>query len=118
MAAICKYACKNGGKCVKPDVCHCKVGFSGNHCELDRNECQQDKPCDQNCYNTLGSYYCSCRDGFVLQADKQSCKKLANAYGLAGRSDDAFEARDLENDVEYSDLNSKINNIEKVRFLL
>lgn len=109
LSAICKQSCKNGGKCVKPDMCSCPPGFTGRHCELDVNECLEEKPCDQACYNTLGSYYCICRDGFQLMGDKQSCKKLST-----GLDDTAFEAKDLENDVDYEHLSSKISKIEKV----
>lgn len=42
--------------------------------------------------------------------DKQSCKKLST-----GQDDSAFEAKDLENEVDYDQLNSKISRIEKVR---
>lgn len=81
----------------------------GQYCETDRNECKEEKPCDQMCYNTEGSYYCMCRDGFQLQTDKQSCRKI---IGFGG--DNAFEARDMENDVDYEEINVKISNIEKV----
>lgn len=93
---------------MKPDTCSCPSGFSGRYCESDVNECLEEKPCDQACYNTHGSYYCKCRDGFQLMGDKQSCKKLN------GGDDSAFEARDLENDVDYEQLSSKISKIEKV----
>lgn len=111
--AICKIPCKNNGKCVKPEFCTCPTGYTGRHCELDVNECETDKPCDQTCYNTEGSYYCTCRLGFILQSDRQSCKKIDTSFG----NDDigtAFEARDLENDVDTDDMDSRINNIEKV----
>lgn len=78
---------------------------------MDINECREEKPCDQSCFNTHGSYYCVCREGFQLQLDKQSCKKISISRNSEG---DAFEAKDLENDVDYSDLNAKINNIEQV----
>lgn len=61
------------------------------------NECETEKPCDQQCVNTQGSYFCRCRHGFVLQADQQSCRKLSS------HADDAFEARDLENDIDDTD---------------
>lgn len=41
--------------------------------------------------------------------DRQSCKKIAP------QDDAAFEAKDLENDIDYEELSSKINKIEKVR---
>lgn len=111
--AICKIPCKNNGKCVKPEFCTCPTGYTGRHCEWDVNECETEKPCDQTCYNTEGSYYCTCRLGFILQPDRQSCKKIDTSFG----NDDigtAFEARDLENDVDTDDMDSRINNIEKV----
>lgn len=112
--AICKIPCKNNGKCVKPEQCSCPIGYTGRHCELDVNECETEKPCDQMCYNTEGSFYCTCRLGFILHSDRQSCKKIDSSFG----NDDtgtAFEARDLENDVDSdNDLATRINSIEKV----
>lgn len=89
------------------------VGYTGRHCEFDVNECETDKPCDQMCYNTDGSFFCTCRLGFILHSDRQSCKKIDSSFG----NDDtgtAFEARDLENDVDNDDMATRINNIEKV----
>lgn len=65
------------------------------------------------CYNTNGSFYCTCRLGFILHSDRQSCKKIDSSFGNDD-SDTAFEARDLENDVDTDDLATRINNIEKV----
>ncbi|XP_055321584.1 uncharacterized protein LOC129577851 [Sitodiplosis mosellana] len=110
---ICKTPCKNNGKCVKPESCSCQNGYTGRHCELDVNECETEKPCDQMCYNTDGSFYCTCRLGFILHSDRQSCKKIDSSFG----NDDtgtAFEARDLENDVDSEDLVIRMNNIEKL----
>lgn len=67
------------------------------------------------CHNTDGSYYCSCRLGFLLHSDRQSCKKIDTSFGNDD-SDTAFEARDLENDVDNDDnLSARMNSIEKVR---
>ncbi|XP_055690221.1 epidermal growth factor-like protein 7 isoform X2 [Lutzomyia longipalpis] len=104
---VCKMECKNGGKCVKPDTCSCRTGFTGTSCELDINECKEEKPCDQMCYNTEGSYYCTCREGFSLQPDRQSCKKLDDA-------ESALEAREMDvNDVDYDEINSRLTKLEK-----
>lgn len=111
--AICQIPCKNNGKCVKPEQCTCTVGYTGKHCELDINECVTDKPCDQMCYNTDGSFYCTCRLGFILHSDRQSCKKIDSSFG-SDNTDIAFEAKDLENDVDNDNLSTRINNIEKV----
>ena len=37
--AICKQPCENGGWCVSPNQCQCPVGFTGNSCGEDINEC-------------------------------------------------------------------------------
>lgn len=109
--AICKSSCKHGGRCVKPNTCKCPIGFNGQQCEIDINECVAEKPCDQLCFNTNGSYYCMCRDGFALQEDKESCKRIARHENDVGP---AFEARDLENDVDIDDLGTKIIDLQKV----
>ncbi|TMW48734.1 hypothetical protein DOY81_006183 [Sarcophaga bullata] len=108
MKPICAARCQNGGTCLGPDTCSCPAGFSGRYCEHDINECKEEKPCDQTCINTLGSYYCKCREGFTLQADQQSCKKIDLHH------DDAFEARDLENEIEtQEDITARLQKIEK-----
>nr|XP_019550157.2 uncharacterized protein LOC109420282 [Aedes albopictus] len=107
---ICRSQCQNGGRCTAPDTCTCSSGFSGPQCELDINECKQHKPCDQTCYNTEGSYYCTCRDGFMLQADRHSCRKIDTI------NDVAFEARDMENDVDYDSLDTRLTKLEKIIF--
>ena len=40
------------------DIDECALGISG---------------CEQQCTNTNGSYYCTCRNGFSLQNDSKSC---------------------------------------------
>ncbi|XP_053684084.1 uncharacterized protein LOC128734095 [Sabethes cyaneus] len=105
---VCKSQCRNGGTCTAPDTCTCTVGFTGAQCEQDINECKIEKPCDQTCYNTDGSYYCTCRDGFMLQPDRQSCKRIETA------NDVATEARDMENDVDYDSLDTRLSKLEKI----
>ena len=40
----------------------------------DVDECATDSGgCAQNCHNTVGSYYCSCDDGYTLNEDGHSC---------------------------------------------
>ena len=41
---------------------------------VDINECVElSSGCDHNCTNTIGSFSCSCKDGYALYDDKQSC---------------------------------------------
>lgn len=75
---ICNIKCRNGGKCVGPDKCQCKDGFSGSFCQLDNNECTDKKKtgCSQLCINTKGGYRCACNIGYNLQADGKSCNDI------------------------------------------
>ncbi|XP_052880768.1 wall-associated receptor kinase 2-like [Gossypium arboreum] len=69
------YACKQNSACIDPEsgpgyLCKCNDGFQGNPylsngCQ-DINECEALKPCNEFgiCHNTLGSYYCTCPEGF------------------------------------------------------
>ena len=104
------------------------------------NECKEHKPCDQTCYNTEGSYYCTCRDGFMLQSDRQTCKKIGKLghRGTPGAMEEKYatlsdwfslffvvsdetndlatEARDMENDldVDYDSLDIRLRKLEQV----
>ncbi|KAL1377976.1 hypothetical protein pipiens_015894 [Culex pipiens pipiens] len=104
----CRSSCRNGGRCTAPDTCTCPAGFTGPQCAEDINECKRHKPCDQTCYNTEGSYYCTCREGFQLQSDRQSCKRMDES------NDVASEARDMENDVDYDSLDTRLTKLEKI----
>ena len=42
------------------------------HSDID--ECVQGLAgCDQNCNNTVGSYFCTCMDGYELELDNHGC---------------------------------------------
>ncbi|CAG9856045.1 unnamed protein product [Phyllotreta striolata] len=86
----CSRACENGGECVQHETCRCPAGFEGRFCERDVDECREQKPCDQICYNTPGSYTCQCKEDFALQKDGQTCRKEDDG------SDGGIEAKDLE----------------------
>ncbi|KAJ8672879.1 hypothetical protein QAD02_004140, partial [Eretmocerus hayati] len=90
---VCPQPCQNGGTCSSPGKCSCLKGFTGDYCQIDVDECASQKPCDQICKNLPGTYQCQCRNGYELQADRQSCRK-SDSDGTA------FEARDLEGEVE------------------
>lgn len=74
--------CRNGGKCAEPDVCSCPSGFTGKYCEEDLDECKGKNPCDHLCYNTYGSYTCQCKEGFLLQPDNESCRRIGGFFSL------------------------------------
>lgn len=46
---------------------------------LDIDECE-DSPCPENCVNTLGSYFCTCRKGFEIRDSE--CKGMCNQIEL------------------------------------
>ncbi|XP_039026923.1 wall-associated receptor kinase 2-like [Hibiscus syriacus] len=67
------YACKENSACIVPEngggyLCRCLHGFQGNpylsHGCQDINECETLKPCSKICHNVVGSYSCSCPEGF------------------------------------------------------
>ncbi|XP_047573691.1 tolloid-like protein 1 isoform X4 [Lutra lutra] len=52
-----------------------KKGFKA-HFFSDKDECSKDNGgCQHECVNTMGSYMCQCRNGFVLHENKHDCKE-------------------------------------------
>ena len=41
-------------------------------CHPDIDECEEE-PCAHICTNTIGSFKCSCRVGYLLQRDERNC---------------------------------------------
>ncbi|KAH0616082.1 hypothetical protein JD844_026913, partial [Phrynosoma platyrhinos] len=59
----------------KSDNTVSKKGFKA-HFFSDKDECSKDNGgCQQECINTVGSYVCQCRNGFVLHENKHDCKE-------------------------------------------
>ncbi|XP_008197052.1 epidermal growth factor-like protein 8 isoform X2 [Tribolium castaneum] len=102
----CSLPCKNGGTCKTKSVCICPPGFSGKLCDKDVDECKQ-KPCDQICYNTPGSYRCECKESFVLQRDGQTCRKEND-------DDTALEAKDLDTQQKLDKMDKRLQMLEKM----
>ena len=92
----CQHVCKNG---IGSYQCLCNgghvLGADGHSCEgitislhktqiicycVDFNECSDSNGgCQQNCTNVIGSYYCSCYDGYSLDGNYHSCSCKINA---------------------------------------
>nr|XP_044627696.1 vitamin K-dependent protein S isoform X3 [Equus asinus] len=70
-------SCKDGQATF---TCVCKSGWQGEMCESDVNECKDplnvNGGCSQICNNTPGSYYCSCKGGFVMLSNEKDCKDV------------------------------------------
>ena len=49
------------------------INHDGLHV-VDIDECLGANDCQQICLNTAGSYYCECKDGFILDSNEHSCK--------------------------------------------
>ncbi|XP_055887465.1 protein kinase C-binding protein NELL1-like isoform X3 [Biomphalaria glabrata] len=63
----CRGDCRNGGKCIAPNVCECRHGYIGANCELDIDECNLGiSNCQGHsvCVNIPGWYHCDCLEGF------------------------------------------------------
>ena len=49
---------------------------------LDINECSE-TPCEHNCTNTIGSFNCSCNDGYVLDENGRSCNGMCACHNTS-----------------------------------
>ncbi|XP_019636957.1 PREDICTED: mucin-like protein isoform X1 [Branchiostoma belcheri] len=74
--ATCADPCGDHGSCTAPDTCACEIGYTGRLCDEDIDECEsRNGDCDQHCINTVGSYRCSCDDGYNLLNGRE-CKEV------------------------------------------
>lgn len=74
--ALCKEPCQNGGTCIKPNICYCLAGWTGQTCSTDIDECSLNNGgCEHTCTNVPGSYRCDCNEGFILRSDAKHCRK-------------------------------------------
>uniref|UniRef100_A0A8D3CYM5 Protein S n=1 Tax=Scophthalmus maximus TaxID=52904 RepID=A0A8D3CYM5_SCOMX len=57
-------------------LCHCFTGWTGARCDKDVDECsKRNGGCDHECNNTIGSYRCSCHQGYML-VGRQMCNDV------------------------------------------
>ncbi|XP_056320023.1 growth arrest-specific protein 6 [Danio aesculapii] len=69
--------------------CHCFTGWSGATCQNDVDECiNRNGGCEHVCNNTMGSYKCSCEDGYRLSGhhtclDVDECVETPDVCGSA-----------------------------------
>ncbi|RXM97483.1 Tolloid-like protein 1 [Acipenser ruthenus] len=53
----------------------------------DKDECSKDNGgCQHDCINTIGSYVCQCRNGFVLHENKHDCKEAECEHSVHSSS--------------------------------
>uniref|UniRef100_A0A0K2T8A8 EGF-like domain-containing protein n=1 Tax=Lepeophtheirus salmonis TaxID=72036 RepID=A0A0K2T8A8_LEPSM len=73
----CSYRCAISWRGPK---CYCRDGeeIDGHDVSqcVDHDECRNEGTCDQVCTNTIGSFKCSCTEGYVLNKDDRSCTAI------------------------------------------
>ena len=87
MITSCMYGHVHDCNCIISCECHTVLMVHDflfadkDECELNINDCN---PETSICVNTLGSYVCHCKEGFVLGADGRTCegRNGAHSYGL------------------------------------
>ncbi|KAG5880448.1 hypothetical protein JTB14_028782 [Gonioctena quinquepunctata] len=107
--ATCSKPCLNGGKCIKPEMCACLKGYSGQQCEnpVIIPECQE--PC-LNGGKCVKENVCSCPKGFggsqcEMDLNKPQCSKGCQNGGTCSRHEvckcpKGFEGRHCEQDID------------------
>ncbi|WAR07539.1 MLP-like protein, partial [Mya arenaria] len=60
------------GTCDKTQGCNCSNGWAGDQCDTDLDECDNEDLCPTTfeCGNTLGSFLCQCKTGYVRTEDR------------------------------------------------
>uniref|UniRef100_A0A0K2U8P7 EGF-like domain-containing protein n=1 Tax=Lepeophtheirus salmonis TaxID=72036 RepID=A0A0K2U8P7_LEPSM len=78
-------------------TCYCEDGFElhGTSDCHDINECKEYGKCSQICYNTPGSYKCSCKEGYHLVSG--SCVPIENSPVLIFSTKDEVRVKNLNN---------------------
>ena len=62
-------------------ILHFLINNNGVIFYSDIDECVQGLAvCSQKCNNTVGSYFCTCMDGYELESDNHTCTGDQNNY--------------------------------------
>ncbi|XP_051907132.1 epidermal growth factor-like protein 7 isoform X2 [Hippocampus zosterae] len=69
-----------------PECCPGWRRFHSLHCNRDVDECVELHPCAHGCVNTVGSFRCTCRRGYVLGGDARSCRRLGAPASASTRA--------------------------------
>ncbi|XP_019741711.1 epidermal growth factor-like protein 7 isoform X2 [Hippocampus comes] len=97
-----------------PECCPGWRRFHSLRCNQDVDECAEQHPCSHVCVNTVGSFRCTCRQGYVLAGDARSCRRLGGpastpAPPSGGTSGDAPDNATAE----MQNLRSRVELLEK-----
>ncbi|XP_068737215.1 EGF-like repeat and discoidin I-like domain-containing protein 3 [Montipora capricornis] len=110
------WPCKNNGTCLplyeeNSYKCACKTGFNGQDCENDIDECSTgEHNCSHVavCNNTIGSYSCTCQEGYV--GNGRNCSECQQPLGMEfGAIKDAQIQASSEYDLNHAAIQGRLN---------
>ena len=111
--AICQPPCGNGGSCIRPGHCRCPVGWQGDTCQTDVDECSTgEASCPQRCVNTVGSYWCQGWEGQSPSADGTRCLSKEGPSPVAPNPTAGVDSMARE---EVYRLQARVDVLEQVR---
>ncbi|XP_019850549.1 PREDICTED: fibrillin-2-like isoform X2 [Amphimedon queenslandica] len=88
--------------------CSCPAGFIATglkNCS-DVNECSVDNGgCQQTCVNTIGSYYCECFDGYLLDAKTSLCFYKSSTFYCSYYVDPDIKLNEIDNNTRIGSVN-------------
>ena len=67
---------------------HCCISTDRDECDEGTHECNE---YNSNCTNTVGSYNCTCHEGFQFDSDGRTCVELEMTGSYYNDKLDSFE---------------------------